>query len=152
MERSLNTEAHDAAQGMIGELYVLKATLPLDQGRECLALEEEFLLTGIIPKVIEKAKKYGFVRRACKYKLIGDTLYMKGADLVLRRVPWKEELYRVLEENHEGACGGHFAFKITLHKILQEGMYGLVCRRMFTIGAGLARDASHLGKEFCSLS
>ena len=97
---------------------MLKATLPLYQGHECLALEEEFLLTGVIPKVIEKAKKYGFVRRACKYKLIGDTLYMKGANLVLRHVPWKEELYRVLEENHEGACGGHFTFKITLHKIL----------------------------------
>ena len=121
VERSLNTEAHEAAQGMIGELYVLKADLPLYRGRESLALEEEFLLTGVIPKVIEKVKKYGFVRRACKYKLIGDTLYMQGADLVLRRVPWKEELYRVLEENHEGACGGHFALKITLHKILQEG-------------------------------
>ena len=36
-------------------------------------------------------------------------------------MPWKEELYKVLEENHEGACGGHFAFKTTLHKILQEG-------------------------------
>lgn len=46
---------------------------------------------------------------------------MQGADLVLRRVPWKEELYNVLEENHEGACGGHFALKITLQKILQEG-------------------------------
>ena len=43
---------------------------------------------------------------------------MKGADLILRHVPWKEELYRVLEENHKGACGGHFAFKVTLHKIL----------------------------------
>ena len=42
---------------------------------------------------------------------------MRGADLVLRRVPWKEELYKVLEENHEGAYGGHFALKITLHKI-----------------------------------
>ncbi|WP_447383769.1 hypothetical protein, partial [Streptococcus pneumoniae] len=71
-----------------------------------MAQEEEFLLTGIIPKDIEKSKKYGFVRRASKYKLIGDVLYMKGADLVLRRVPWREELYRVLEENHEGACGG----------------------------------------------
>ena len=29
VERSLNTEAHDAAQVMIGELYVLKATVPL---------------------------------------------------------------------------------------------------------------------------
>ena len=78
MERSLNTEAHDAIQGMIGELYVLKATLPLYQGRECLELEEEFLLTKKLPKSIEKAKKYGFVRRASKYTLIRDTLYMQG--------------------------------------------------------------------------
>ena len=118
MERSLNVEAHEAAQGMIGELYVLKADLPLYRGRESLTQEEEFLLTGVIPNVIEKAKRYGFVRRASKYKLIGDILYMLGADLVLMRVPWKEEIYKVLEENHEGACGGHFSFKITLHKIL----------------------------------
>ena len=121
IERALNGEAHEAAQSMIGELFVLRSDLPLYHGRESLAQEEEFLLTGIIPEDIQKSKKYGFVRRASKYKLIGDVLYMKGADLVLRRVPWREELYRVLEENHEGACGGHFALKITLHKILQEG-------------------------------
>ncbi|MCO5606023.1 hypothetical protein L7F22_060210 [Adiantum nelumboides] len=106
---------------MIGELFVLRTNLPLYHGWESLAQEEEFLLKGIIPKDIQKSKKYGFVRRASKYKLIGDVLYMKGTDLVLRRVPWWEELYRVLEENHEGACGRHFALKITLHKILQEG-------------------------------
>ena len=92
VERSLNTEAHEAAQGMIGELYVLRATKPLYHGRECLELEEEFLLTRVIPPIIKKSKKYGFVCRATKYKLIGDTLYMKGANLVLRHVPWKEEL------------------------------------------------------------
>ena len=121
IERSLNEEAHNAAQDMIRELFVMKADLSLYRGHESLALEEEFLLTGLVPKTFDKAKKYGFIRRAYKYKLIGDTLYMQGDDLVLRRVPWKEELYRVLEENHEGACGGHFALKITLHKILQEG-------------------------------
>ena len=41
--------------------------------------------------------------------------------MILRRVPWKEEIYKILEENHEGSCGGHFAMKIMLHKILQEG-------------------------------
>ena len=66
MECSLNTKAHDAAQGMIGELCVLKATLPFYQERECLELEEEFLLTGEFPAFIKKAKKYGFVRRASK--------------------------------------------------------------------------------------
>ena len=56
---------------MIEELFLLKVDLPLYRGRETLAQEEEFLLTGIVPKTIEKSKKYGFVRRANKYKLIG---------------------------------------------------------------------------------
>ena len=30
-------------------------------------------------------------------------------------------MHLFVEENHEGSCGGHFAKKITLHKILQEG-------------------------------
>ena len=66
VKRLLNTEAHNAAQGMIGELYALRAAKTLYEGREHLELEEEFLLTGIIPAIIEKAKKYGFVRRATK--------------------------------------------------------------------------------------
>ncbi|MCO5584218.1 hypothetical protein L7F22_038142 [Adiantum nelumboides] len=117
----MNEEADDAAQGMIDEIFVLKVDRLLYCGREILAHEEEFLLPGVVSNDIEKPNKYGFLRRAYKYKLIGDVLYMLGADLVLRRVPWKEELYKVLEENHEGACGGHFALKNTLHKILQEG-------------------------------
>ena len=121
MERALNKEAYDATQSMIGELFILKVDLPVCCGQESLAREEDFLLTGLIPKEVENSKKYGFVHRASKCKLIGNVLYMKEANLVLRRVPWKEELYKVLEENHEGACGVHFALKITLHKILQEG-------------------------------
>ena len=76
------------------------------------------LTTGIIPKDIEKSKKYGFVHRACQYKLICDVLYMQGDELILRQVPWNKELYRVFEDNHEGPCNGHFALEITLHKIL----------------------------------
>ena len=84
IERDLNAEAHEVAQSRIGKVLVMKADLPLYCGRESLAKEEEFLLTGVVPKTLNKAKKYGFIRRARKYKLIGDTLYMKGADLVLR--------------------------------------------------------------------
>ena len=43
IERSLNGEAHDAAQFMIGELFVVRAHAPLYLGRETLALEEELL-------------------------------------------------------------------------------------------------------------
>ncbi|MCO5584216.1 hypothetical protein L7F22_038140 [Adiantum nelumboides] len=85
IERAMNEEAHDAAQGMIGEIFVLKADRLLYCGREILAHEEEFLLPGVVSNDIEKPKKYGFLRRAYKYKLIGDVLYMLGADLVFEK-------------------------------------------------------------------
>ena len=74
---------------------------------------------------------------------------MKGAYLIFRCVPSKEDLYRVIEENHEGACGGHFSFKITLQKILQgKVMCGQAYKRMYIIGADLAKSAKHMGIVF----
>ncbi|MCO5581829.1 hypothetical protein L7F22_035718 [Adiantum nelumboides] len=110
---------------MIGQLYVMRADSPLYSKKESLEKEEGFLQTGLLPAELEKSKKYAFLHRAKRYMLVGDSLYMKGADLVMRRVPWKEEIYKILEENHEGSCGGHFASKITLHKILQKGSRGM---------------------------
>ncbi|MCO5615117.1 hypothetical protein L7F22_069406 [Adiantum nelumboides] len=121
IDRSHNEEAHATAQAMIGQSYVMRADSPLYLGRVYLDKEEGFLQTGLLPAELEKSKKYSFLHRAKRYVLVGDRLYMKGDDLVMRRVTWKEEIYKVLEENHEGSCGGHFASKITLHKILQEG-------------------------------
>ena len=60
--------------------------MPLYYGRENLAQEEQFLLTSIIPVGVQKAKKYGFVRRSWKYILIDDALYIRAMDLVLWRV------------------------------------------------------------------
>ena len=53
MERALNEEAHNAAQSMIGELFVVNANLPLYHGQESLVREEEFLLISLIPKEVE---------------------------------------------------------------------------------------------------
>ena len=106
---------------MITKVFVVKSDLPMYMGRESLSAEEAFLMTGRLPEGLETSKKYGFLRKAGRYTLLRDVLFMRGADMVLRRVPWKEEIYKVLEENHEGSCGGHYALKITLHKILQEG-------------------------------
>ncbi|MCO5579087.1 hypothetical protein L7F22_032939 [Adiantum nelumboides] len=116
--------------------YNLSADSPLYLGRESLEKEEGFLQTGLLPTELDKSKKYAFLRRAKRNMLVGDSLYMKGAELVMRRVPWKEESYKVLEENHEGSCGGHFSSKITLHKILQEGYVA----RSKTRGTILAYD------------
>ena len=91
-------EAHNAAQDMITEVFVLKACIPMYCGRESLSKEENFLLTGIIPGDVEKHKKYGFVRRSKKYMLMDDVLYMRGADCVLRCVPWKESYRKFLKK------------------------------------------------------
>ncbi|MCO5580061.1 hypothetical protein L7F22_033927 [Adiantum nelumboides] len=106
VERSQNEEAHKAAQGMITCVFVVKANAPLYHGREMLSREADFLLTGILPRDLLPSKKYAFMRKARKSKILDDGLYMKGSDLILRRVPWIEEIYKILEENHEGSCGG----------------------------------------------
>ena len=54
---------------------------------------------------MDKSKKYGFLRRDSKFMMLEDVLFMKGSDMVLTKVPWKEEIYRILEANHEGSCG-----------------------------------------------
>ncbi|MCO5548514.1 hypothetical protein L7F22_001974 [Adiantum nelumboides] len=114
----LDTPSDDEAKMVTPPTYIMAP-----KGRESLEKEECFLQTGLLLAELEKSKKYAFLRRAKRYMLVGVSLYMKGADLVMRRVPWKEEIYKVLEENHEGSCGGHFASKMTLHKILQQEGY-----------------------------
>ena len=58
---SQNVEAHNAAQDMVIEVFVLKACIPMYCVRESLSKEENFLLTGMIPSDVEKHIKYGFV-------------------------------------------------------------------------------------------
>ncbi|MCO5558062.1 hypothetical protein L7F22_011638 [Adiantum nelumboides] len=49
VERSQNEEAHEAAQGMMTCVFVVKTNAPLYHGREMLSREADFLLTGILP-------------------------------------------------------------------------------------------------------
>jgi hypothetical protein len=45
--------------------------------------------------------------QAPRYLLIGDILYRQGIDTILRRCLTIDEVDRVLNECHSGACGGH---------------------------------------------
>ena len=53
IDRSENVEAHEAAQQMITEVFVMKSYAPMYLGREALSKEYEFLLTGKAPNKIE---------------------------------------------------------------------------------------------------
>ena len=78
IDRNLNEEAHNAAQEMIIQLYVIRTDGTMYVGRESLSSIENFLLTGSLPEGLETAKKYAFLRKASKYTLLNDVLFMKG--------------------------------------------------------------------------
>ena len=48
-------------------------------------------------------------------------------------MPQKEDICHIVEANHEGAYGGHFALKIILRKIFLEGY----------VWPSIQRDANH---------
>jgi len=55
--------------------------------------------------------------------MIGDTLYRHGADYVFRRCLTHEEVEKVLNECHFGACGGHMSRYAIAQKILCAGYF-----------------------------
>ena len=62
------------------------------EGTEDLQDIKQFLITGECPKHLDKVQRHRLVARAVSYHLIGEELYHKGKDLVLRKVPSKEEI------------------------------------------------------------
>jgi hypothetical protein len=56
--------------------------------------------------------------QAKKYTNIGDTLYLRGIDIILRRCLTHEESESILNDCHKGACGGHLFGLATNQKIL----------------------------------
>ena len=88
---------------------------------EDLADVKHFLLTGECPPHLDKAQRRRLIPKVASYQLIGEDLYHKGKDLVLRRVTTKEEIQCILESCHSKVCGGHFAQEITSEKITLAG-------------------------------
>eukprot|EP00253_Pinus_taeda_P031448 PITA_31448 len=58
-----------------------------------------------------------------QFKIIGDTLYRREADLVFRLCLTHEEAEKVLNDYHSGACGGHMSGYATAQKILRAGYF-----------------------------
>ncbi|MCO5603194.1 hypothetical protein L7F22_057341 [Adiantum nelumboides] len=120
ISRQHNKEADNMAntqfEVMVG---AIKFKEPLFQGQETMENILYFLETGECPKHLERVQRHRLVRKALSYQLIGEHLYHKGKDLVLRRVPLVKEIEKILMSCHDGVCGGHFSQEITSRKILQ---------------------------------
>ncbi|MCO5578872.1 hypothetical protein L7F22_032719 [Adiantum nelumboides] len=111
----------------------IKFKEPLFQGQETMEDILYFLETGECPKHLERVQRHRLVRKSLSYQLIGQHLYHKGKDLVLRRVPLVKEIEKILMSCHDGVCCGHFAQEITSKKILQSGF----------VWPSLHRDVQH---------
>jgi hypothetical protein len=61
--------------------------------------------------------------QAPRYLLIGDILYRRGIDTILRRCLTIDEADRVLNDCHSGACGGHLSGIATAQKIIRAGYF-----------------------------
>ncbi|MCO5584110.1 hypothetical protein L7F22_038033 [Adiantum nelumboides] len=134
ISRQHNKEADNMANTQF-ELMVgaIKFKEPLFQGQETMEDILYFLEIGECPKHLERVQWHCLVRKALSYQLIGEHLYHKGKDLVLRRVPLVKEIEKILMSCHDGVCGGHFAQEITSRKILQAGF----------VWPSLHRDVQH---------
>ncbi|MCO5610888.1 hypothetical protein L7F22_065130 [Adiantum nelumboides] len=129
-----NKEADNMANTQF-ELMVgaIKFKEPLFQGQETMEDILYFLEISECPKHLERVQWHRLVRKALSYQFIGEYLYHKGKDLVLRRVPLVKEIEKSLMSCHDGVCGGHFAQEITSRKILQAGF----------VWPSLHRDVQH---------
>jgi hypothetical protein len=70
-------------------------------------------------------KKIALRLKAAKYCIIQDGLEWRNLNGVILRCVDELESKRLLVDSHSGFCGGHFAVKTTVHKILKAGYYWL---------------------------
>ncbi|MCO5579806.1 hypothetical protein L7F22_033668 [Adiantum nelumboides] len=124
--KEVDNVANTQFEVMVG---AIKFKEPLFQGQETMEDILYFLEIGECPKHLERVQRHRLVRKALSYQLIGEHLYHKGKDLVLRRVPLVKEIEKILMSCHDGVCGGHFAQEITSKKILQASFVWLSLHR-----------------------
>ncbi|MCO5601992.1 hypothetical protein L7F22_056119 [Adiantum nelumboides] len=84
----------------------------LFQGQETMEDILYFLEIGKCPKHLERVQRHRLVRKALSYQLIGEHLYHKGKDLMLRRVSFVQEVEKNLMYCHDGVwwtfCLGNY--------------------------------------------
>ena len=78
----------------------------------------DYLTKCKFPSGADKKRKQSIAHRSRPYTVIGNHLYFQGGDGIFRKVVSQADGKKLLEEFHEGLCGGHYAGKATTNKIL----------------------------------
>jgi hypothetical protein len=75
------------------------------------------------PPGLTKTKARFIKLKALKYCILDENLYWKDPGGILLNFLLKDEADKVLQDFHEGDCGGHLSWKTTANKILRAGFY-----------------------------
>jgi len=76
-----------------------------------------YLQTLKLPSHLNSDEHQRIRQNSKKYVIIGNTLYNRGIDCVLRQCLTHEEVEKVLNDCHSGACGSHLSGLATTQKI-----------------------------------
>ena len=82
-----------------------------------------YLQTSTFRSELKKDARRHIRHHSQPYRIVGDTLYRVGVDFVLLRCLTLEEVEKVLNDCHSGACGGHMSGYSTTQKILRASYF-----------------------------
>ena len=82
-----------------------------------------YLQTQSFRPEISRSERRKIRFQSQQFRIIGETLYRRGADSVFRRCLTHEEAERILNDCHSRACGDHMSGFVTAQKILCAGYF-----------------------------
>jgi hypothetical protein len=82
-----------------------------------------YLQTQKFDNHLSRDDRRRILHQAPRCLLIGDILYRRGVDTILRRCLTIDEADRVLNEFHSGTCGGHILGISTAQNIIRAGYF-----------------------------
>ena len=83
----------------------------------------EFLATQQLPEGLSHHERRKVRVNSRHFAIVGNRLYRRGVDGLLRRCVVEREVPKILEACHDSACGGHFAGRLTAQKALRAGYF-----------------------------
>ena len=82
-----------------------------------------YLVSAQFPPHLSSKEKSKIVRKSAPFTWIGGNLFKHGPDQIFEAMCQGGGSFDILLTCHDGPCGGHFAAKRTVFKILQVGYY-----------------------------
>ena len=84
---------------------------------------KNFIETGEFPPEMPKREQRAIQRMSTRYFIIANILYRRGFSSEYAKCLDKEEAMEIIQEAHEGICGGHVGYQTLVKQIVRAGYY-----------------------------